>query len=571
MTKPIALAIAERLLQDQPTSALEISAITKKVAKQVKQGLPPYSEIIAALKQLAHNSKTIKPSQVADHAQVAGLIKLLKKRAVRTLSGVAPVAVLVKPYPCPGRCAFCPTELSVPKSYLSNEPAVMRAIRCDYDPAAQIHFRLKALLANGHQPEKIELIVIGGTWSYLPDKYKYWYIASCFFAANHFQRKASYLPLKETATLAQLKKWLAKEQLINETAAYRLIGITLETRPDYLDHKELAQMRALGATRIELGVQAIDDEILKKNLRESTVADIQRATALALAYGFKLTYHIMPGLPGSNPEKDIVMYRGLFSQEDQITVFRTPASVSLTAKTAAYLLQTALPDNPYNPDQIKLYPTVVTKGSLLYRWWKAGKYHTYDDDSLAEVIVACKEATPPWTRIVRLVRDIPAESIVAGSKISNFRQLIQQRGAHCRCIRCREAQGRVADLAATDLIIRKYRHASADEYFISFESADGKTIYGFLRLRLASMSPLLELQNTALIRELHVYGELARLGHAGTVQHLGMGKRLMAIAEQLSRQSGQAKIAVISGVGVRDYYRHLGYRRNGTYMVKRLK
>ena len=564
MTKPIALAIAERLLAELPQSVLEIAAISKKVAKQVKQDLPPSSLIIASIKELASRQKN------SASPQVASLLKLLKKRAVRTLSGVAPVAVLVKPYPCPGRCAFCPTELSVPKSYLSNEPAVMRAIRCNYEPIEQLQYRLKALEANGHQPEKIELIVIGGTWSYLPDKYKYWYIASCFYAANHYKRQASYQPLAESATLAQLKKWLLKEQLANEKAGYRLIGITLETRPDYLDHRELAQMRALGATRIELGVQATDDEILKKNLRESTVADIQRATALALAYGFKLTYHIMPGLPGSTAAKDIVMYQGLFSQEDQITVFRTPARRGLTAQDASYLLQTALPDNPYNPDQIKLYPTVVTKGSLLYRWWKAGKYQAYDDETLASVIVACKAATPPWTRIVRLVRDIPAESIVAGSKISNFRQLIQQRGGSCRCIRCREAQGRIAEESSTDLIIRKYRHASADEYFISFESTDAKTIFGFLRLRLPTVSPLPALQHSALIRELHIYGELARLGHAGTVQHLGMGKRLMALAEQLARQAGLDKIAVISGVGVRDYYRHLGYRRHDTYMIKKL-
>jgi elongator complex protein 3 len=558
MTKSIAELIADYLLANPPTSAKEIGQINRQIAKQAQQNIPPASAVIAVLKK--HR----------DQAASEPLIRLLRKRAVRTLSGVAPVAVLVKPYPCPGRCAFCPTELAVPKSYLPNEPAVMRAIRCNYDPSAQVKYRIKALEANGHHPEKIELIVIGGTWSYLPDNYKYWFIASCFFAANHYGRQTKKQALTEEASLAELRAWLAKEQLTNEKARYRLIGITLETRPDYINNQELQQMRELGATRIELGVQAIDDAILKHNLRESTIADIQRATALALNYGFKLTYHFMPGLPGSSAEHDINMYRQMFSQPEELSVLTTEAEAKINQRDIDYILQSDLTDNPYNPDQIKFYPTVVTQGSLLYRWWEQGKYQAYSDETLGNIILACKKATPPWVRIVRLVRDIPAESIVAGSKLTNFRQILQDKGAVCRCIRCREAQKTTANLVETNLLMRKYRHAEGDDYFISFESKDDKTIYGFVRLRLATAATPELAPTTAFIRELHVYGELARIGASGQVQHIGLGKKLMAIAEKLATSANFSHLAVIAGVGVRGYYRQLGYSRQGSYMVKKI-
>lgn len=459
------------------------------------------------------------------------LEELLRKRSVRTLSGIAPVAVLTESYPCPGHCAYCPHQKDVPVSYLSNEPAVMRAIRCQYDPYRQVFSRLRALENNGHQPNKIELIVIGGTWSYLPDKYKYWYIANCFQAANDYpvERRSA---IKKTAGLKNLQESLAREQRRNEKAKYRLVGLTLETRPDYISEAELRQMRTLGCTRVEIGVQAIDDEILKLNKRGHDVAAIAAANKLLKRFGFKTTYHLMPALPGATPKKDLALFRQLFS------------------------------DERFQPDQIKFYPTVVTAGSLLYRWYRQGKYRPYSDRVLQNLIIACKAVVPPYVRIIRLIRDIPGESIVAGNKITNLRQIMKDKGVRCSCIRCREAKE--APLDRYELNALEYDSSGGKEYFISADSADGQVLYGFCRLRLDETSPIAP----ALVRELHVYGELAPAGRDGKVQHRGLGKELLARAEEIAAVNNCSKIAVISGVGVRDYYRHQGYRLRGTYMVK---
>jgi elongator complex protein 3 len=333
---------------------------------------------------------------------------------------------------------------------------------------------------------------------------------------------------------------LDKEQKINESAQYKIIGITLETRPDYIDEKELLEMRALGATRIELGVQAIDDKILKLNKRGHGVDEIAKATGLLKNYGFKVTYHYMPGLPGSTPAKDITMYRKLFD------------------------------DERFQPDQIKFYPTVVTRGSLLYKWWRAGKYKPYSNKELENIIIKCKEATPPYARIIRLIRDIPKESIVAGNTVTNLRQIMQLQGARCSCIRCREAkQLRIKNY---ELRIQKYDASNGIEYFISAESKDKKILYGFCRLRFPSVETqnLASLQNAAIVRELHVYGELVPAGGKKIIQHSGLGKKLLSSAEDIVRKNGYNKIAVISGIGVRGYYRKQGYRLKDTYMLKNI-
>lgn len=482
---------------------------------------------------------------------------LLRKRAIRTLSGIAPVAVLTKPYPCPGNCAYCPNIPNMPVSYLPNEPAVMRAMRCDFDPYKQTVLRLNSLENNGHQPNKIEIIVIGGTWSFLPDKYQYWYILNCFRAANDFSRlnkkigsfveyddKAQILksviskvksPYPKSMSLFDIKSALKLEQKRNETAEYKIIGLTLETRPDYLNEKELRQMRELGCTRVEIGVQAPDDEILKLNKRGHNVAEIARATKELRDFGFKITYHIMPALPGSNPKKDSVMYKMLFT------------------------------DERFQPDQIKFYPTVVTEGSLLFQWWKAGKYRPYTDEELQELIVDCKNFTPQYVRIIRLIRDIPGESILAGNKITNLRQIMQQRGVKCNCIRCRESK-ETAYVKDFKINIRKYAAGDGIECFISADSQDDKTLYGFCRLRISKNS----LIAPALIRELHVYGELVPVGGQKKTQHRGLGKILLSEAERIIKEAGVSKIAIISGVGVRGYYRKMGYKLKDNYMVKKM-
>ena len=464
------------------------------------------------------------------------LENLLRKRTIRTLSGIAPVAVLTKPYPCPGTCAYCPRQKKVPVSYLSNEPAVMRAIRCGYHPYTQTASRLRALENNGHQPEKIELIVIGGTWSYLPVKYKYWYVLNCFRAANDYlsfgELKKS--PYRSTLHTAELKRLLLWEQKKNEKARYRIIGLTLETRPDYINTKELEEMRLLGCTRVEMGVQITDDNILTLNRRGHGVKEIAEATALLKKYGFKITYHIMPALPGSNPKLDFQLFSGLFK------------------------------DERFQPDQIKFYPTVVTAGSLLYKWYQQGKYKPYSDKVLQKLIIKCKAVVPEYVRIIRLIRDIPSESIIAGNKITNLRQIMKQQGVYCRCIRCREAKD--APISSYSINIQKYQAAGGWEYFISADSLDKSILFGFCRLRLDKSSPIAP----AIVRELHVYGELTPSGTGFKVQHRGLGKELLVKAEQLALMANSDKIAVISGVGVRDYYRRRGYRLYNTYMMKKL-
>jgi len=489
------------------------------------------------------NSKTIKRSEVFEN--------LLRKRTVRTLSGIAPVAVLTKSYPCPGTCSYCPRQEDVPVSYLSNEPAVMRAIRCQYDPYKQVVLRLKALENNGHEPEKIEIIVIGGTWSYLPEKYKYWYIVNCFRAANDYHRlrnkKLSSAKnsdsfkvkitsfYKQNLSLIDLKKALLREQKKNENSKYRIIGLTLETRPDYINEKELKEMRIFGCTRVEMGVQALDDEILKLNKRGHGIAEVADATWMLKEYGFKITYHIMPALPGSTPAKDFKMFKMLFS------------------------------DERFQPDQIKFYPTVVTEGSLLYKWYKKGQYKPYSDKVLQELIVKCKAVVPEYVRIIRLIRDIPGESIVAGNKITNLRQVLKQRGVKCSCIRCREVKD--GHIINPKINIIEYAASNGKEFFLSADSQDHKTLYGFCRLRIDTKSPIA----SAMIRELHVYGKLVSVGGDKKVQHRGLGRQLLAHAEDIVRANNISKISIISGVGVRGYYKKFAYKLSNTYMTKILK
>lgn len=481
-------------------------------------------------------------------------LSLLKKRAVRTLSGVAPLAVLTKPYTCPGSCVYCPKIDRVPASYLPNEPAVMRALRLNFNPYLQVVYRLKALENNGHEPNKIELIVIGGTWSYLDRRYKYWYLLNCFKAVNDFSRIKNRLVMNRGEAsvsfdyfkrftyshhlkLSDLKKYLVREQKKNTKAKYQIIGLSVETRPDYINERELRELRELGVTRVEMGLQAIDDKILKLNRRGHDVSASIVASEKLKKFGFKTTYHFMPALPGSSPAKDINMFKQIYA------------------------------DARFRPDQIKFYPTTVVKNSLLFKWWRQGRYRPYQARQLEQVIIECKKIVPPYTRIMRLVRDIPGESIEAGNTVTNLRQIMKSKGLACRCIRCRESGSRTIDRKNLKLNVLKYESSGGQEYFISFDSRDGNILYGFCRLRIDRFSPVAP----ALIRELHVYGQLVPIGGTKKVQHSGLGKKLMARAEKIAQKNGLDRIAVISGVGVRAYYRKLGYRLRATYMVKKLK
>ncbi|MFH1822439.1 MAG: tRNA uridine(34) 5-carboxymethylaminomethyl modification radical SAM/GNAT enzyme Elp3 [Patescibacteria group bacterium] len=538
--------------------------IKKAIRELLKLNIKNREDLIAAKRKIAkkYNIGILKNSDILKEFPVetrrgASLQKILRKRSIRTLSGIAPVAVLTMSYPCPGKCAYCPTEKNVPQSYLSNEPAVMRAIRCNYHPYVQVQQRLRALVANGHNPTKIEIIVIGGTWSVLPEKYKYWYIGELFRGANEYE-KSKKSKCKSQNYIAKvktnnLKNTLLKEQKRNEKAKYKIIGLTLETRPDYIDEKELWQMRELGCTRVELGVQAISDKILKLNKRGHGVKEIVQATKLLKNFGFKVTYHIMPGLPGSTSAKDFKMFKQLFN------------------------------DERFQPDQIKFYPTVVTKGSQLYKWWKAKKYKPYSDKTLQNLIIKCKAVIPPYVRVIRLIRDIPKESIMAGNTITNLRQIMKDKGVKCNCIRCREVKSGKLKVESMKLKVIKYSASQGEEYFLQYTDKSNKILYGFCRLRLINSDSELSsghpelssdisniLNNAALIREIHVYGELIPVGKAGKIQHSGLGKKLLAEAENIAKKNNYNKIAIISGVGVRNYYRKLGYRLYNTYLVKNL-
>ena len=529
MNKPKDLTkIITVITAKSPSTEKELFNIVRTEAGKLKLDPPEKSQLLAAYCRLLKNGRIKKNPNIE---------KILVKRQVRSQSGVTVISVLTKSLPCPGKCLFCPTEKNMPKSYLSNEPAVMRAILNDFDPFRQVRMRLKALAANGHPTDKIELIVMGGTWSYHQTKYQNWFIKRCFDALN-----------------GRTSKNLAAAQKKNETAKHRCIGLTLETRPDFINTKEIKKMRELGCTRVELGIQHTDDKILKLNRRGHTSEQSIAAIKLLKDAGFKINLHLMPNLYGSTPAKDLAMFKKIYT------------------------------DGDYMPDMIKIYPCVVNEFADLYKLYKQKKYKPYTGKQLSELLIKIKKITPPWVRITRLIRDIPEESIIAGNKITNLRQILQDQakkdGWSCQCIRCREAghqrnnfQFSIFNFQKNSkLVIRKYRASEGMEYFLSLESKDGKVLFAFLRLRINSRMKvaLPELKGAALVRELHTYGQAMELGATGEVQHLGLGKKLLAEAEKIAKENGYKKIAVIAGVGVRQYYEKFGYELEGTYMVKDL-
>ena len=443
--------------------------------------------------------------------------KLLITKRMRSLSGVSVITVLTKPYECPGKCIYCPTQKDVPKSYLADEPAVMRAILNKYDARSQVETRLKSLAAQGHPIDKVELIIIGGTFSYLPRDYQESFVKECFNALNG----------KESKTLAEAKT-------LNEITKSRCVGLTLETRPDYITEDEVKWFRYLGATRVELGVQTVFDSVLLKNARGEKVATTSKATKLLRDAGFKICYHLMPNLYGSNLEMDKEMFHIVFE------------------------------DERFKPDYIKIYPCMVIEGTPLYDLWKRGEYKSYSDEELIDLICDVKKHVPYWVRIMRTIRDIPAPNIASGSTLSNMRQVILEKavteGWKCNCVRCREIGSQTSNLNVK-MFVEKYRAAGGDEYFLSFESEDRTVLYSLLRLRLSK---------AAIIREIHTYGQEIEVGESGKTQHMGYGRKLIVEAEKIAKDAGYTEISVISGVGARDYYRKFGYSLDHEYMVKKL-
>jgi len=529
------------LYNQKYSNELEFVRALRQVFSQHKLAPHTKATLISAYRQLVKNKK-IKANKNFE--------QLLKKRAVRTLSGVSVITVLTKPFVCPGRCVYCPTEPDMPKSYLSNEPAAARAKMNLFDAKRQVTMRIQALENNGHAVDKLELMVLGGTWSVYPSKYQDDFIRDCFYAANTFRSASSGQVSKKTKRRPYN---LAREQKINESARYKIIGLTLETRPDFVSPTEIKKMRRLGCTRVQLGIQHTDDKILKLIKRGHTLEQGIIATRLLKEAGLKVDHHYMPDLPGSTPAKDLAMFKYVFSSPD------------------------------LQPDQIKIYPCIVSVYAQLYKWYKQGKYKPYTIKQLSNLLLKVKQLVPPYVRINRLIRDIPKESIVAGNKITNLRQFLQtelnKQGKSCQCLRCREVRSASQDIDKMELVTREYPASLGREIFLSLESPDKSKVYAFLRLRFnnpKAKNILPELNQAALVRELHVYGQMipvydqAQDDEISQTQHLGLGKKLMLEAERISRQNNFKKIAVISGIGVRNYYRKLGYRLQGTYMTKSL-
>jgi len=502
----------------------------------------------------------------------------LRVKDVRTDSGVAPITVLTKPWPCPGRCVYCPTEARMPKSYISSEPAAARALSLKFDPYDQVRQRVLTLERHGHKADKIELIVKGGTWSAYDKEYREWFTQRCFEAANGITENPPN-PLYQGDLNSSLAKGMAggiSEALkANETASHRIIGFTIETRPDWVTPEETIHLRKLGVTRVELGLQIINDRVLGLTKRGTTVDDATRAIALLKAAGFKVDVHILPGQPGATPEDDLESFRLLFG------------------------------DPRFRPDMVKLYPCVVMPGSELEEWMRRGEYAPLQGDELKELLMKMLAMVPRYCRVPRVVRDFPTQDIAAGNKESNLREDLEsemkRRGTACVCLRCREvghvvkpsSQGRddepgTCDVrrATTRIFEERYENAGGVEVFLSVEDDERRAVFGFCRLRLPSthahlvanegrekiLSSFPVLRGAAIIRELHTYGTALKIDEKNpeAAQHKGYGRLLMQTAEDIARREGYAAMAVISGIGVREYYKTLGYEERDTYMVKKL-
>lgn len=515
--------------------------------------------------------------------QPATPVRPRRIKPVRTQSGIAPVAILTKPYPCPGRCVFCPSDVRMPKSYLSMEPGAQRATRNAFDPYAQTWNRLLALHRNGHRLDKIELIVMGGTFSAYPQDYQRWFVKRVFDALNEFDAERGviapaptqrdFLDLDarfdgardagryDSIVTDHLKRHhgdvlaadehATRDELFaahqrNETAACRAVGLSFETRPDRIDEAEIRNLRELGGTKVQLGFQSLDDEVLRTNRRGHDVATSVRACALLRRAGFKVQGHIMPNLLGATLENDRASFRQLFE------------------------------DPGFRPDELKLYPCVLLETSELMRHHANGSWQAYSREDLLELLVDCIAQTPRYCRLSRVIRDIPSHDILEGNKQSNLREdveaLARRRGKSLSDIRIRQI---ARPLLATDELLQRdsaYPLNAGREHFLEVTTARDELV-GFLRLHLPTEEAFFdELTGAALIREVHVYGETAPLREHGAdySQHRGLGRRLMARAEALAHSAGFRRIAVISAIGTREYYRRLGYRDAGLYLVRDL-
>jgi elongator complex protein 3 len=549
-------------------------------------------QILKAYRELDNIEK--KPSVLA----------LLRKKPMRTVSGVTPITVLTKPFPCPGKCIFCPNDIRMPKSYLSDEPGAQRAERNFFDPYLQTYNRLQALHNIGHTIEKAEIIVLGGTWSYYPESYQIWFIKECFRALNEFgshddrdaviQRyedmnlmlkkmeahQLSSAPLENEHSLSHKKisgenidksynqviseiytaperiggfdkyqssTWddLETQQKINETAKQRCVGLVIETRPDNISEQEVIRIRRLGCTKTQIGFQSLSDEVLAKNNRGHDVAASRRAVKLLRSAGFKIHAHWMANLYGSSVEEDKNDYAKIFNDPD------------------------------FRPDELKVYPCSLIESAELMQYYKDGRWRPYSHEELLDVISNVLTTTPEYCRLTRIIRDIPSTDIVVGNKKTNFRQIAQQHienlGTDMNDIRSREIRDAVVDESAMRLIEVPYETSIGKEIFIQFVvPGDGEPskIVAFLRLSLPTEKAFIdELIDSALIREIHVYGRTTAISTRNDAQpqHSGLGTQLIERAKKIASEHGYKKMSVISAIGTKEYYRKKGFSDGALY------
>lgn len=681
----------------------------KQYRKITSKHLKPDGSFYGKDEILAVYEMLVKEGSMDDTSEMRAILRM---KPTRTISGVATVTVLTKPFPCPGKCIFCPNDVKMPKSYLSDEPGAQRAERNNFDPYLQAYNRLLALKNIGHNTDKVELIILGGTWSFYPVEYQIWFVKECFRAMNDFGvkdgragivshnqfeeadnipretpsgRKRSYNEIishvesesgEDLISDSERSTWdeLFEQQVLNENALSRCVGLVIETRPDYIDEEEVVKIRKLGATKVQIGIQSLNDEVMALNMRGHGERETREAIRLLRLGGFKIHAHWMPNLYGSTVEKDIADYVKLWEEGIQ-------------------------------PDELKIYPTSIIENTDLYELYKRGKYKPYKYDELLEVLSSVMPTTPRYCRLTRIIRDIPSTDIVAGNKLTNFRQIAEKdivdNGGVLQDIRSREIKGETVAEDDLELEVIKYRSAVGDEYFISYRThpnaakeeececvgkcdgdcadcengctgceCNGKCengctdckcddnnkagckcengcagcevgckcggdckehgkpegcchgshhcssdcmredhdcpcehdhkileenkkeksdkrpdkadnsdrICGFLRLtipdkEISATNFIPELQNKAIIREVHVYGQVVGIGkkREGRSQHLGLGRRMIELAEQMASDSGYSKIAVISAIGTKEYYKKRGFEEDGLYMSKAIK
>ncbi len=534
--------ILDMVLDGRITSEKQLNEAKKKIAKSFH------------LSTLPKNADIIISGNDEEQEKVRAI---LQRKPVRTISGVAVIAAMTSPAPCPhGICVPCPggpgSEFQSPQSYMGREPSTMRAIQFEYDPYRIVTNRLTQLKQIGHVVKKAELIIMGGTFSARSIDYQEWYTKRCLEAMNDFygdswRQQAN--PIGKTIPYFTIED----VQKANETSEVRNTGITFETRPDWAKKTHIDKMLELGATKVEIGVQSTYDFILERMKRGHSVADSIEANRVLRDSALKVGFHMMPGLPGTDVEMDVRNFKRLF-------------------------------ENPgFKPDYLKIYPTLVTEGTELNEMWKQGKYKAMGDEEATLLLSRIKSFIPKWVRLQRIQRDIPAPQILAGVRKSNIRQLahehLEQHGGKCRCIRCREVghnilKGNEPDIDNIQLTVESYDCCGGKEHFIAFEDIKKDILIGFLRLRFPDGPHREELQNAALIRELHIFGSSVAVGkNAGENdwQHRGYGRELISHAEELASGSGYNKVAIISGIGVRQYYRKSGYELEKVYMTKNLQ